>query len=413
MIKLLHFADAHIDMANYGRHDPDSGLPVRAMDYLKSLDTIVEAAIEEKVDLVVFAGDAYKDRNPAPTYQREWDKRMMQLSRAEIPNIVLVGNHDMSPSHQRAHALTELKTLEVPYIYVIDEPTLMGPDELDGLQIQVLALPWITRSGMVAYLDMDMSDPGKIYTELESKVSGLIDGWMEEIDANLPTVFTAHATIQGAKYGAERTVMLGGDLVLSPALVKDKRLDYVALGHIHKPQNLNEGEQPPIIYPGSIERIDFGEEEDKKFYMIVELEKGEDTQFEWHELKDIRPFKTIRHTIESDQDVTKAILAKMTPPDDMAGAVIRLILEYPREWESLIDEAALRETAAQAFEFHLVKRPQMEARVRLPEDKAVGAYSHEELLEHYWKSAHVEEDQRQPLMDIAKEVMNSLNEDKG
>ncbi len=66
MVKLLHFADAHIDMANYGRHDPESGLPMRVMDFLKSLDEIVQTALDEKVNLVIFAGDAYKDRSPAP-----------------------------------------------------------------------------------------------------------------------------------------------------------------------------------------------------------------------------------------------------------------------------------------------------------------------------------------------------------
>ncbi len=98
MPKILHFADAHIDMANYGRHDPQSGLPFRVLDFLKSLDTIVDAAIQEKVDLVIFAGDAYKDRTPSPTFQREWGRRMMRLSRAEIPTLLLVGNHDLSPA---------------------------------------------------------------------------------------------------------------------------------------------------------------------------------------------------------------------------------------------------------------------------------------------------------------------------
>ncbi|MCX6039213.1 MAG: C39 family peptidase, partial [Chloroflexi bacterium] len=69
LMKLLHFADAHIDMANYGRHDPETGLPLRVLDFLKSLDAIIEAAIAEKVDLVIFAGDAYRDRTPAPTFQ--------------------------------------------------------------------------------------------------------------------------------------------------------------------------------------------------------------------------------------------------------------------------------------------------------------------------------------------------------
>ena len=98
LVKILHFADAHIDMANYGRHDPETGLPLRVMDFLKSLDTIVDTAIEEQVDLVIFAGDAYKDRNPAPTFQREWGRRIMRLSRAGIPTLLLVGNHDLSPA---------------------------------------------------------------------------------------------------------------------------------------------------------------------------------------------------------------------------------------------------------------------------------------------------------------------------
>ena len=87
-MKLLHFADAHIDMANYGRRDPVTGLPLRVLDFLKSLDTIVDAAIDEKVDLVIFAGDAYKDRSPAPTFQREWGRRIMRLSQAKIPPLL-------------------------------------------------------------------------------------------------------------------------------------------------------------------------------------------------------------------------------------------------------------------------------------------------------------------------------------
>ena len=50
MPKILHFADAHIDMANYGRQDPDTGLPLRVMDFLKSLDEIVDTATREQVE---------------------------------------------------------------------------------------------------------------------------------------------------------------------------------------------------------------------------------------------------------------------------------------------------------------------------------------------------------------------------
>ena len=94
MLTVLHFADAHIDIATQGKHDPETGLHVRVVDFLKALDKIVDAAIAEKVDLVIFAGDAYKDRLPAPTFQREWGRRIMRLSNAAIPTLLLVGGLD-------------------------------------------------------------------------------------------------------------------------------------------------------------------------------------------------------------------------------------------------------------------------------------------------------------------------------
>jgi len=153
-MKILHFADAHIDMANYGRHDPVTGLPLRVLDFLKSLDTIVDTAIERRVDMVIFAGDAYKDRSPAPTFQREWGKRIMRLSQAKIPTLLLVGNHDISPSIGRAHALQEFKTLQVPYVKVLDAPELLTPAELWDVPLQVIAMPWVARSGLMATLDI-------------------------------------------------------------------------------------------------------------------------------------------------------------------------------------------------------------------------------------------------------------------
>ena len=143
MIKILHFADAHIDMANYGRHDPESGLPMRVMDFLSSLDEIVQTAIDTNVDMAIFAGDAYKDRSPKPTFQREWDKRIMQLSRAGILTLLLTGNHDISPATGRAHAIQEFETLQVPNVLVLNKPQFLTPSDLNDLPVQVLALPWI------------------------------------------------------------------------------------------------------------------------------------------------------------------------------------------------------------------------------------------------------------------------------
>ncbi|MEK6221197.1 MAG: exonuclease SbcCD subunit D, partial [Chloroflexota bacterium] len=319
MIKLLHFADAHIDMTNYGRQDPETGLPMRVMDFLRSLDTIIDAALNEKVDLVIFAGDAYKDRNPAPTFQREWGKRIMRLSNAGIQSILLVGNHDLSPSLGRAHALEEFNTLEVPHIIVADKPKFYTPADLNDLPVQVIALPWVSRSGMMAHLDMEISSASAVYELLEEKLTEIVQEWLAKADPDIPVILTAHASIQGASFGGERTVMLGGDLVLSGSLVKDKRLDYVAMGHIHKPQNLNEGQHPPVIYPGSIERVDFGEAKDKKYYIIAEINKGE-ADVTWHELTEIRRFIDRSIKLESDKEVMKQIMGELPSHTEMQDA---------------------------------------------------------------------------------------------
>ncbi len=409
MIKLLHFADAHIDMANYGRHDPESGLPMRVMDFLKSLDEIVQAAIDEQVDLVIFAGDAYKDRSPAPTFQREWDRRIMRLSDAGILTLLLTGNHDISPSSGRAHAIQEFDSLNVPHIKVLSTPQFLGPEDLEGLPIQVLALPWVSRSSLMASLELSGSDPAEVYDQLSRRLSELVANWLDKADPDLPVVLTAHASVEGAMYGTERMVMLGTDLVLPPALVKDPRLDYVALGHIHKPQNLNEGAHPPVIYPGSIERVDFGEVKDEKFFIVAEVGKG-GTEVSWRKLANIRPFIDIALTLESDEAVNPTLQDALLSQGDLDDAIVRMVINYPRQWEALIDEAALRTLAASAFEFHLVKRPQMQARVRLPEGRAASSMGALELLDIYWDAANsdMSAEKKEELDRLAQSIINEV-----
>jgi len=410
MPTILHFADAHIDMANYGRHDPETGLPMRVMDFLKSLDEIVDTAINEKVDLVIFAGDTYKDRSPQPTFQREWGKRIMRLSRAQIPTLLLVGNHDLSPALGRAHALTEFDTLQVGHVKVLDKPQFLGSDDLWNIPLQVIALPWISRSGMMSQLDLRSSDPGQVYEKLESKLNELVDHWLVNADPNLPIILAAHASVQGAKFGGERTVMLGGDLVLSGSLVKNPKLDYVALGHIHKPQNLNEGNHPPVIYPGSIERVDFGESGDEKFFVTAMVKRGR-TEVAWRKLEGIRPFVDRYVILESPEGITDHLREALPPEDRIRDAIVRLVVEYPREWESSLDEAAIREYAAEAFEFHLVKRPQMEDRVRLPEGQIVGSMTALQLLDLYWQANHTEPEDIESLQTLAAEIIQGESEE--
>ena len=324
--------------------------------------------------------------------------------------MLLVGNHDLSPAIGRAHAIQEFDTLHVPYVRVLQTPELLKPDALWGLPIQVIALPWISRSGLMASQDMSAADPSEIYSNIESRISELMEGWLEETDPDLPLILTAHASVHGAKFGSERMVMLGSDLVLPGSLVKNPRFDYVALGHIHKPQDLNEGQQPPVIYPGSIERVDFGEAEDDRYFVIADVKRGR-TEVEWKKLEGARRFIDRRFVLTSREAVMENLKSALPRPKEIEGAILRLTVEYPREYDPLIDETALRKYTETAFEFHLVRRPQMEARIRLPADQTVSSLSPLELLDQYWRAAKVEE--ADALQKLAQEILSEDNEHPG
>lgn len=401
-IRLLHFADAHIDIANYGRHDPETGLPLRVMDFLHALDQIIDAAIEEKVDLVIFAGDAYKDRNPQPTFQRAWGKRIMRLSQAGIPTLLLVGNHDVSPALGRAHTLHEFATLEVPHIHVADGLKLWTAEQL-GLPVQIISVPWLSRSLLVGRVETVGRTVEEIYQQLEDLVSSRVTELIEQADPDIPLILTAHASVQGAKFGSERAVMLGHELILSGGLVNHPKLDYVALGHIHKPQVLSDkGSHPPIVYPGSIERIDFGEKEDKRF-ALAEVSKG-DTHWEFRMLH-TRRFIDPDPITPSTEHFMEDVLSQLPAAEDVAEAICRVRLSFPRDDEPLLDERAILEHFKDAFDVKIQKHYLTSKRSRLGDAAGVEAMTPLELLETYWLSEELEGEEIDVMLGLAKEVL--------
>ena len=406
MIKLLHFADAHIDLARQGQRDAETGLPLRVLDFLRSLDAIMDAAINEKVDLVIFAGDAYRDRSPAPTYQREWGKRIMRLSEAGIQTLLVVGNHDVSPASGRAHTLQEFETLQVPNVHVISKPQLLKPADLNGLPVQVIGIPWLNRSGMAAAIEMEEESGADINALMESKLSEILESYLDDLDGVLPAILTSHVSVQGASYGNERSVMLGRDLVLAGSLVRDNRLDYVALGHIHKAQDLNEGGHHPVIYPGSIECVDFGEVDDRKTYIIAEVDRDK-TIFKQMDLPG-RRFIDRSLEITRGENIMGQILVALPSYTEMQDAILRLSVAYPRDWESMIDEPAIRQAAEAAFEFHFIRRPRMQVRIRLSADDPIANLPPQDLLARYWGAVPPADGDPTELNQLAADIFQAV-----
>jgi exonuclease SbcD len=405
-VQILHFADAHVDIANYGRHDPQTGLPIRVMDFLRALDQIVERAIADPVDLVLFAGDAYRDRNPQPTFQREWGRRMRRLSQAGIPTVLLVGNHDNAPASGRAHTLQEFSTLGVPNLTVASKIELLGPQQV-GAPVQIITIPWVARHALMARSETAGLTPEEILLKIEEKVTGYVASLMDDADPQLPLILLAHASVQGAKFSSERAVMLGQELVLSRSLVADRRWDYVALGHIHRHQSLNDEAHPPIVYPGSIERIDFGEAREEKGFVLAQVSRGES---DW----DFIPLKT-RQFIDLEIETPDAdtfmqdVMRQLPPQETVRDAICRVRLSYPRDWEALLDEPAILDHFAEALSVQLQKHRQVTKRARLGDVAGVESLPPQELLATYWRTIGLDEDEAAAMQSLAKEVLSDVS----
>jgi exonuclease SbcD len=409
-IRILHFADAHIGMENYGRTDPQTGLSSRVVDFLRRLDEMIGFARENEADLTIFAGDAFKTRNPNPTFQREFAWRVRDLAEM-APLVLLVGNHDLPPTILKASSIEIYDTLAVPNVWVAGDYETRLIDTRRG-PVVVAAVPYPIRSRLL----QDSNTAGMTIAEtdalLQETLTRIIDDMAQQADQHdAPRLLTGHFTVGGAVVGSERGIMLGRDIAVSLGTLADRRWDYVALGHIHKHQNLTQGrdDAPPVVYSGSLERIDFGEEGDPKGFCWVELARGA-AQWRFVPL-DARPFVTLRADLTASDNPTQDMV-RYIRQHDLKGAVVRLLIELSPVNESRLNESTLRDTLRGADVSHIAS---IRKEVEQPERARLGAnpegLTHEQLLERYLLSRDVSPDRREELLKVARDIFEQTGSD--
>jgi exonuclease SbcD len=370
---------------------------------LRSFDELVDYALSEAIDLVLFAGDAYKNRDPNPTHQREFAMRIQRLVSAGVPVFLLVGNHDIPQTAGRANTLDIFSTLEVPQVHVGRRPGLHRILTRSGT-VQVLALPWIVRSHLLSREEFKNRTLSEIEELTLSKLENILQETIEALDPDVPTILAAHGSVQGAVYGSERSVMLGQELVLPRSLLNNPAFDYVALGHIHRHQVLSDN-QPPIIYSGSVDRIDFGEEKEAKGFVVAEVAKG-DTRYRFVELTSTRRFVTIE--AQADRADPMAQVSEAIADHDINNAIVRLIIHTTMDKNHLLNDAEIHRLLSAAFRVatvvHDVERV---SRLRLGQDLTVERLTPQELLERYFQLNKVSKPRIEKLLEYAQRVMES------
>ena len=403
-IRLLHFADIHIGMENYGKVDPRTGVNARVVDFLNRFTELIDYGLEHGVDLVIFAGDAYKRRSPNPTYQRAFASRVKRLANAGVPVVLLVGNHDLPTMTQKATSVDIFSTLEVPNVIVGRDYEVLTVETRKG-PVQVATVPYPIRQRLLVDEEYRGLSIDELDVALQRIVTETIEGLKAKLNPDMPAVLTAHLSVSNAMYGSERSVMVGRDAVVSKSALDDAVWDYVALGHVHRHQSLNEENQPPIVYAGSLERIDFGEEGDPKGFCWVELggaDRERETTWRFVEV-DARPFVTIRADVrESDEPL--AVLEEEIAKHALDRAVVRLILKLRADQESALRDYDVRALLSEAYAIGSISRDvERKARVRLGE-QAPEEMTDRELLERFLEIKDTPAERVKALLEHAEGI---------
>ena len=405
MPKMLHLADLHIGIENYGRTDPATGLNTRLLDYLARLDQVLDyALVEEPVDLVLIAGDIYKNRTPNPTHQREFARRIKRVLQARVPVVILTGNHDMPAASGRAHSVEIFDALAVDGVTIASRMRTYTIDTRNG-PVQIVAVPWLNRQALLTKDDLQ----GLPMTAVDAEMLHRVEDWLERavatLDPEISTVLTFHGTLAGATYGSERAVMLGHDLILPRSVIAQPGIDYVALGHIHKHQVI--GGDPPAVYPGSLERVDFGEEHETKGFVVVDLQKGATT---WRFVEvAARPFVTIEVDVRLSPDPQERI-RRAIAKQRLADAIVRVLVKCLPQQRVQIDERVIREDieasgavaiAMVALEVERVSRGRFDAVA----DELQGGLTPRRALELYLRTKEVPPTRQERLLSAADELL--------
>ena len=324
-MKLLHFSDIHIGMENYSKLDPETGLSTRLLDFFQTFDFIVDLAIKEKVDAVVFAGDAYKTRDPNPTQQRGFGERIKKIAKEGIPVILVVGNHDTPNADGKANTLDIYSALEIEGVWVSRKVEYLQIPTKSG-NLQVITLPWLHKND---------------YKTVGDKLNLLYD----KIKKDSPAIFLSHLEVEGAVYGSEKGLAIGSDVTIPLPLLQDRRLSYVALGHIHKHQVL--GKNPLIVYSGSPQRIDFGEEREEKGICLVDIPNRGVATFQFIPTN-ARKFLTINIDLKGDDpNPTQTILDEIKK-HDVEDKIVRVIINIPASLNSEIQMDKIKKALSSA-----------------------------------------------------------------
>lgn len=326
-MKLIHLSDLHI-----GKRVNEVSM-IEDQEYI--LLQILQIIDEEKADAVLIAGDVYDKSVPSAEAVTLFDDFLCRLATRNIPTLIISGNHDSPERLAFGNRLLELGGIHISPVYDGKVQSVTLTDEYG--EVVFWLLPFIKP----AHVKRFYPDAGiESYTDAVRVAVEKMG-----IDTAKRNVLLTHQFVTGASTCESEEISVGGSDNVDASVFEG--FDYVALGHIHGPQNIGSNR---IRYCGTPLKYSFSEETHHKSVTVVNLGKKESLELSLRLLTAKHDLRSIRGTFEELTDksryegtVTDDYLhIVLTDEEDVAEAVSRLRVIYPNMMKLSYDNTRTR-----------------------------------------------------------------------
>ena len=340
-MKLLHTSDWHLGKVLKGQSRMDEQLAV--------LKDIVDIAEAEKPDLVIVAGDLHDTVAPNAETEKIAVRALSALRRHAAAVVVVAGNHDHGPRLDALRTWAEEAGITLRGTISKAEDHLITGVTPGGEAWRLAALPFISQRYAVRaseMFDLSAAEASSTYADHVARLFATLTTGFDDGTETVNLV-TAHLTVVGGKTGGGERDAHTIEAYSVPASVFPSSVHYVALGHLHRRQQVPG--PCPVHYSGSPLAIDFGEEENRPSVSIVELSSHKAAKVSAKPVTSAVPLRTVRGTLEQlaalevDPTAWLRVIVAERPRAGLREDVQELL---PRALEIRVDPQSLPELDA-------------------------------------------------------------------
>ena len=265
-MRILHTSDWHIGHRLYEQP--------RIEEHRQFLDWLLTKIKEKEVDVLLVSGDIFDTAVPSSEATNLYYRFLFQLyDETHAHAVITAGNHD---SPMRLAAPREF--LQMGRVHVVGE--IDSESDIIMLQngestVAIAAVPYLSENEILPHVSLETNvEKTERYREA---VKQLYQGYVDQMPREIPKILMGHLVVHGGEEsGSERIIQIGGSTAVRVGDLPDG-IDYMALGHLHRPQSIR-GASYPIQYAGSPLPMTFKEAlYDKKVYLL-DLAKSDDSR---------------------------------------------------------------------------------------------------------------------------------------